>query len=139
MDIEIKEVKKSETEDFSKKQWPIIDKKYNFLPARETFYFGVYSDGELVAYAGTEIRGGVSETRALLVRDDLTGNGIGTKLLSYVENWAKKEKNCVKSVVKTSSAWSKSVYFYEKMGYTKDAVLPEYYYGVDWYYMSKKL
>ncbi len=139
MNIQIKEVKKENTENFANEQWAINDKKFNFLPPRKTFYFASYSGGEIIAYAQTEIRGGIAETRSLLVKDGLQGGGVGTKLLGYVENWAKTEKNCVKSVIKTSSFWKKTVNFYKKMGYKKDAVLPKYYYGVDWYYMSKKL
>ena len=139
MDIQIKEVQKVDTEAFAKEQWATINKKYDFLPAMETFYFGVYSGEELLAYAQTEIRGGVAETRSLLVKDGLTGNGIGTKLISFIENWAKKEKQCVKLIVKTSSGWPKSVNFYIKNGYKKDAVLPKYYFGIDWYYMSNDL
>jgi len=138
MDIKIKEVKKEDTENFANEQWAINDKKFSFLPPKKTFYFASYSGGEIIGYAQTEIRGGIAETRSLLVKNNLQGEGIGTRLLSYVENWAKTE-NCVKSVIKTSSAWPKTVRFYEKMGYKKDAVLPKYYYGVDWYYMSKKL
>jgi len=139
MDAELKQIRKADVEEFAKEQWLINDKKFNFLPQRETFYFGSYLNEELIAYAQTEIRGGIAETRSLLVKDGLQGKGVGTQLLSYVENWAKMEKNCIKSVIKTSSAWPKSVYFYEKLGYKKDAVLPKYYYGVDWYYMSKGL
>jgi len=139
MDFVIKSIQKSEVDDFAKEQWLINDKKFNFLPQRETFYFAVYKDGQITGYAQTEIRGGVVETRSLLVKDNLQGNGIGTKLLTHVEKWAKTEKACNKSIIKTSAAWPKSVHFYEKLGYKKDAVLPKYYYGVDWYYMSKKL
>ncbi len=139
METEIKQVQKTDTEEFAKEQWLINDKKFNFLPQRETFYFGAYLNDKIVAYAQTEIRGGIAETRSLLVKDGLQGEGIGTKLLTYVENWAKAEKDCIKSVIKTSSAWPKSVSFYEKLGYKKDAVLLKYYYGVDWYYMSKNL
>jgi len=139
MDIQIKEVEKSATEDFSKEQWDINDKKFNFLPPKKTFYFATYLDEKIVAYAQVEIRGGISETRSLLVKDGFQGKGIGAKLLGYIENWSKRENCCIKSVLKTCSAWSKTVHFYEKMGYKKDAVLPKYYYGVDWYYMSKDL
>jgi len=139
METEIKQVQKVDTGAFANEQWPINDKKYNFLPQRETFYFGVYSGGEIIAYAQTEIRGGIAETRSLLVKDGLQGQGIGTKLLQHVENWAKQEKKCRKSVVKTSSGWPKTVHFYEKLGYAKDATLSDYYYGVDWYFMSKQL
>lgn len=139
MDVQIKEVQKSDTENFSKEQWAINDKKYNFLPQRETFYFGVYSNNEIIAYAQTEIKGGIAETKSLLVKNGLTGKGVGTGLLTYVESWAKKEKKCIKSVIKTCTSWPKTVHFYEKMGYEKDVVLPKYYYGVDWCYMSKDL
>jgi len=139
LNIKIKQVQKADTEEFAKEQWLINDKKFNFLPQRETFYFGVYKNEEIIAYTQTEIRGGVAETMSLLVKDGLQGEGVGTKLLSHVEGWAKSDKKCNKSVIKTSSAWPKSVHFYEKLGYKKDAVLPKYYYGVNWYYMSKDL
>ncbi len=139
MNVQIKEVKKTATESFGNKQWAINDKKFNFLPSRKTFYFASYSGKEIIAYAQVEIRGGIAEIRSLLVKDGLRGSGVGTQLFSHVEAWAKIKKNCVKSVVKTSSAWPKTIHFYKKMGYKKDAVLPKYYYGVDWYYLSKNL
>jgi ribosomal-protein-alanine N-acetyltransferase len=139
METQIRQVQKIDTEAFANEQWLINDKKYNFLPQRETFYLGVYSDEKLIAYAQTEIRGGIAETRSLLVKDGLQGQGIGTQLLGYVENWAKQEKKCRKSVIKTSSGWPKTVHFYEKIGYKKDATLANYYYGVNWYFMSKEL
>jgi GNAT superfamily N-acetyltransferase len=137
MNILIKEISQADVEEFSKEQWDIINRKYNFAP-RETFLFGAYANNELAGYAKTELRGGIAETRDLLIKDNLTDHGIGTQLLNYVEGWAIRNK-CKKSIIKTSSVWEKSVRFYEKNGYKKDATLPKYYYGVDWYYMSKDL
>jgi GNAT superfamily N-acetyltransferase len=128
----------SDVEIFSKEQWEIINKRFNFLPPKEAFLFGSYLGDKLVAYAQVEIRGGIVEVRDLLVKDDMTSRGIGGELLSYVEKWAK-DNGCRKSVVKTASTYDRSVNFYKKNGYKKDAVLPDYYYGCDWYYMSKEL
>ena len=136
--IEIKEIKQSDVEEFSNTQWDIVNKRYNFLPSRKTFFFGVYLKEELISQAKVELRGGCVETRDLLVKDGLYGNGIGGKFLKYIELFGK-NNNCTKSLIKTCSVWEKSVNFYKKNDYKIDAVLPNYYYDRDWYYMSKKL
>ncbi|MDD2646985.1 MAG: GNAT family N-acetyltransferase [Patescibacteria group bacterium] len=137
MDIRIQQINATEIKEFFDKEWEVINKKYNLLPPKETFFFGVYVDKNLSAYAKVELRGGVVEIRDILVKNELTGKGIGTNLLKYIEKWAN-DNNCKKSVIKVPSVFVDTIRFYEKSGYKKDAVLLDYYYNHDWYYMSKE-
>lgn len=138
MDLKIKQVKKVDVDNFAEKEWSIINEKYGLLPSKETFFFGAYSNNKLAGYARVELRGGVTEIRDILVKDELTGDGIGSELVNYIEKWAVKNK-CKKVVLKAPSVFGKTIKFYKNKGYKKDATLPKYYYGHNWYYMSKKL
>lgn len=42
MNIQIKEIKSEEVEEFANKEWGIVNKRHNFLPPKKTFYFGVF-------------------------------------------------------------------------------------------------
>ena len=84
------------------------------------------------------LRGGITEIKDVLIKDNCTGKGAGTELLKYIEKWAK-EKYCRKVILKVPSVYKKSVKFYKNNGFKIDATLPKYYYGCDWYYMSKGL
>ncbi len=138
MNIEIRKISESGFTEFANKEWDIVNKKHNLLPPKENYYFGVYQDNSLIAYAKIEVRDKTVEIRDILVKDDLTGRGIGTKLLNHIEEWGK-VKDCNKVVLKVPSVYDKTIKFYIKQCYSKDATLLKYYYGCDWYYMSKKL
>ena len=138
MGIEIKKVQQSDISDFANEQWGIVNEKYNLLPPKKTIFWGIYLDNKLVGYAKVDIRGGLMEIRDLLIEDGLTGKGVGSGLIKHIEIWGKENK-CKKSVLKVSSVYEKSIRFYEKNGYKKDVCLKNYYYGYDWYYMSKEL
>ena len=135
--IVIKKILPSKIERFAKRQWQIINRRFNHLPPKKTLFFGVYLK-KLVAYAKLDIRGGMVEIRHLIVQDNLTGKGIGSQILNYIEKWAKRKKYR-KIVLKVPSVYKMAINLYKAHGYKKDATLPDYYYGCDWCYMGKKL
>lgn len=135
--ITIKKVDYSELKDFLDEQWKIVNQKFN-LPPKDTFFYAIYSKEELIGYTKLDIRGGVLEIRHILIKENLTGKGVGSKMMTYLEDLARKN-NCRKIVLKVPEVYKKSISFYEKYGYKKDATLRNYYYDCDWYYMSKNL
>lgn len=137
-EISIKKVKEEEIKNFAKKEWAVINKRFNFIPFRKTFFFATYLDKKLVGYAKVHIMGGLAEIAHIIIKDEMTDLGIGSKIMSFIETWAKK-KNCRKIVLETAEKYKKTIKFYKKHGYKIDAVLPNYYYGCDWYYMSKDI
>lgn len=138
MNTRIKKVRITDINKFAKEQWKIVNKKYCLLPPKKIFFFGVFSRNKLLAYAKIELRGGVMEIRDILVKNELTNNGIGSELIDYIEKWAIKNK-CKKVVLKVPSVFIKTIKFYRNKRYKKDVVLSKYYYGHDWHYMSKDL
>lgn len=136
--IIIRKTEEEKIKNFAKTQWAIVNKRFGFLPAKKTFFFAIYYEKKLIGYAKVDIRGGLAEVRDLLIHDKFTGKGIGSKAIDYIEKWARKNK-CRKVVIKTASRFTKTVNFYKKHNYRIDAILPNYYYGCDWYYMVKEL
>ncbi len=136
--IKIKEVKEETIENFSKRQWAKVNREFGFVPFRKTFFFGIYQNSKLLGYAKIYLMGGIAEISHIIIHDQATGKGLGTNLMEYVDKWAE-SKNCRRIVIKTASKYKKAIKFYKKHGYEIDAVLSNYYYGCDWYYMGKEL
>ena len=65
---------------------------------------------------------------AIAVRKELQGKGIGSALMQYLENLLQNEKQRI-LIVDTSSGenFAQTRQFYLKLGYTKAAVIPEFW------------
>jgi GNAT superfamily N-acetyltransferase len=138
MNIQIKQIKEEDVKSFSKKEWAIVNRRFNFIPFKRVFFFGIFEKNKLQGYAKIDLMGGITEIRHLIIRNKNTNMGFGSRLITYIENWAKKKK-CRKLVLKTASPYKKTIKFYKEHGFNIDAILHKYYYDCDWYYMIKNL
>lgn len=55
----------------------------------------------------------------LIIRDDLRGNGIGTKLMAAIHKFGK-NAGCSYAILVSSGFRKRAHHFYEKIGYTED-------------------
>lgn len=92
--------------------------------------------GELVAGLVAETFGNWLEIEYLFVKEDLRGQGIGSKLLQQAESEAKK-RNCCYVFVNTYQFQAPA--FYEKQGYKEVFTLKDYPYTGQRHYYQKKL
>jgi GNAT superfamily N-acetyltransferase len=134
----IKLVKEEAIKSFATREWGIVNRRFNFIPAKKFFFFGLFDDNKLRGYAKLFLLGGITEISILIIQDKYTNKGFGSELMSFIVDWAKKKK-CRRIVLKTASPYKKTIEFYKKHGFKIDAVLPKYYYNCDWYYMGKDL
>ncbi len=90
-------------------------------------YYVAESDGFVVGFASLHIgpqlhhAGLVGEILELIVHVSLRGRGIGTQLLSRLEQEAQK-RGCVSIEVTTKKSRVKTQRFYEQMGFTRTHV-----------------
>jgi GNAT superfamily N-acetyltransferase len=138
MNISIKRIKEKEIASFAKREWGTVYKRFKFTPAPQDFFFGIFEDKKLKGYLKMYLMGKTAEVTHLMIQDKLTGHGLGGRLIVYAEEWARKRK-CNRLVLETPSVFKDTVNFYKKHGFKIVAVLPEYFYERDWYYMAKDL
>lgn len=137
-EIKVKKVKEGEVKNFADKQWAIIAKKCGFAPFWKTYFFAIYEDKNLRGYARVDIEGGLAEISRIVVDDKFTDRGFGSKLMDYIESFARKNK-CRKLVLQATPRYGKSMDFYKEHGFKIDATLKNYYFDSDWHYMGKDL
>ena len=92
--------------------------------------------GELVAGLVAETFGNWLEIEYLFVKEDLRGQGIGSKLLQQAESEAKK-RNCCYVFVNTYQFQAPA--FYQKHGYKEVFTLKDYPYTGQRHYYQKDL
>ncbi|MFC4805397.1 GNAT family N-acetyltransferase [Filifactor villosus] len=92
--------------------------------------------GNLMAGMVAETFGNWLEIEYLYVRDDLRGQGLGSKILKMAEKEAK-ERKCKYSFVDTFNFQAPK--FYEKHGYKEVFALKNYPYTGERYYYTKEL
>ena len=92
--------------------------------------------GELMAGLVAETFGNWLEIEYLFVKEDLRGQGIGSKLLQQAESEAKK-RNCRFAFVNTYQFQAPA--FYQKHGYKKVFTLKDYPYDGQRHYYQKDL
>ena len=92
--------------------------------------------GELMAGLVAETFGNWLEIEYLFVKEDLRGQGIGSKLLQQAESEAKK-RNCRYVFVNTYQFQAPA--FYEKQGYKEVFTLKDYPYTGQRHYYQKDL
>ena len=92
--------------------------------------------GELMAGLVAETFGNWLEIEYLFVKEDLRGQGIGSKLLQQAESEAKK-RNCRSVFVNTYQFQAPA--FYQKRGYKEVFTLKDYPYTGQRHYYQKEL
>ena len=92
--------------------------------------------GELMAGLVAETFGNWLEIEYLFVKEDLRGQGIGSKLLQQAESEAKK-RNCRFAFVNTYQFQAPA--FYQKHGYKEVFTLKDYPYTGQRHYYQKEL
>ena len=92
--------------------------------------------GELMAGLVAETFGNWLEIEYLFVKEDLRGQGIGSKLLQQAESEAKK-RNCRSVFVNTYQFQAPA--FYQKNGYKEVFTLKDYPYTRQRHYYQKEL
>ena len=114
--------------------------KKNFLKMvgrKDEVVIVVKVKGEIVGFAvlGKD-KGGVVELIWLGVKRGFRNSGIGSKLLSAIERWAKEHK-CHCLLVNTEN--KRNVAFYLKRGYDYVGMQKEAWYGVNEYLLQKNI
>lgn len=139
--IEINSLNTSELESFKSQVWPLADKEHygenqpKFF--RSSFTLIAKENNEIVGYISVIIDTGVAQIEPLMVKAELKGKGIGTKLLQAAEKKAK-EIGVHKIWLETGSDWLAKG-FYEKHGYIVRTTLPSHTGGREFVLMDKMI
>lgn len=112
--------------DDTKRRWGLLDKPeeiVSFIFAENRGYkkqiIGLL-DGEIVCFGSYyELINHRVFFEGILVRSDLQGRGIGTKLMEYLENLARKE-GYTEARLEVFKDNEHGIKFYEKLGYRKN-------------------
>ncbi len=128
MDIfELKEEEKAELEAFQDKEYPEIDKVHfnNKLPDfnRREFTFIVRYQSRIAGYLRMGVDMGVGKIWSVLVGEEFRKKRVATTLFEHAEEKAK-QLGVHKMRIETGSHWEVKPFF-ERMGYTVRAILPD--------------
>ncbi|MEI6022228.1 MAG: GNAT family N-acetyltransferase [bacterium] len=142
--MEIKEYTISDLESleiFKSAVWPVADMEHygDKMPdfyKKEITYLAKEGD-TILGYVTIIIDSGIAQIEPLMVAVDTQGQGIGTKLISYIEQELKK-MNVHKVWLETGATW-KSCPFYIKNGYTERCILPNHIANQDFILFDKML
>ena len=115
--------KLSLTDDYLKKEFENLIKNYYFE-------FFIYDNKGLIAFNPKFSGYNNCEVYWLVVSKRSQGKGIGTKLMKFVENYAKKKKFCG-IYLYTHPIRKNTLHFYKKLGYKKINEFPNYYSNSD--------
>lgn len=138
---ELDQSQKSELGLFKSQVWPHADQEHygenqpKFF--KEEFTLIAKENGNVVGYVSVSIDTGVAHLEPLMVKTDLKGKGIGTKLLHTAEEKSK-TLGAHKIWLETGSDWLAKK-FYEKHGYHVRTVLPNHTDGCEFVLMDKIL
>ena len=135
--MKIKKVSLKESKEFLKKEWHKYDASIG-INWKEKEYSFCAIDDKIIGCISCTINGGVCYVGEFLVADKFRRKGVGSKLWSKIEKFAK-EKGCFKIAIKTHEKNKSAIEFYKKQGLKIDAVLKDYQFHLKWYYMSKKV
>jgi GNAT superfamily N-acetyltransferase len=139
--IETNPLDNPELELFKSQVWPFADKEH-YGENQPKFYRNKFTliakeDDGIVGYISVIIDTGVAQIEPLMVKTELQGKGIGTKLLQSAEQKAK-EIGVHKIWLETGFDWLAKG-FYEKHGYTIRTILPNHTGGRDFVLMDKMI
>ncbi len=132
---------KSALESLKSSVWPAADTEHygDNLPKffRQEFTLIAKEKEEVIGYITVIIDSGVAQIEPLMVKVELKGKGIGTRLLVTAEEKAK-ALGVHKMWLETGADW-KAKEFYEKNGYTVRTTLPNHTDGRDFVLMDKMI
>jgi ribosomal protein S18 acetylase RimI-like enzyme len=139
--VELNQLQKQELEVFKSQVWPDADREHygedhpSF--SKKVITYIAQENHEIIGYVSLMIDTGVAQIEPLMVKKELRGRGIGTKLLGRVEEEA---RNCGvhKLWLETGNHWQAKS-FYEKHGYYTRALLPNHIHGQEFVLMDKML
>lgn len=101
------------------------------------FHASVRNDaGEIVAGIHGHTWGGCCEISRLWVHESTRGQGLGTRLMRAAEEEARR-RGCHQIVLSTHSFQAPK--FYERLGFTRFAAIPNYPKGFEQYFYIKEL
>ena len=101
------------------------------------FYASVRNDaGEIVAGLNGHTWGGCCEISRLWVHESMRGAGLGTRLMRAAEEEAR-GRGCHQIVLSTHSFQAPT--FYEGLGFTRFATIPQYPKGFEQFFYIKEL
>jgi predicted N-acetyltransferase YhbS len=131
----------SALEAFKEHIWPPADHEH-YGDQQPDFYKKEFTlitkdNEEIIGYITVLIDSGVAQIEPLMVKTELKGQGIGTKLIRAAEDKAK-ELGAHKVWLETGVDW-KSKAFYEKNGYRIRTVMPNHTGGRDFVLLDKML
>jgi GNAT superfamily N-acetyltransferase len=128
-------------EDFKAKVWPAADIEHygKNMPAffKKEFTLIAKKDTIIVGYITIIADSGIAQIEPLMVLTELKGKGIGTKLITAAEEKAR-SLGVHKIWLETGADWE-SRFFYEKVGYTVRATLPNHTAHKDFLLFDKML
>ncbi len=136
-----KGVKRKMLQAFESAQWPLADEEHYGKDApdfrKDKFTIVAKQDDAIVGFIFMMIDTGVATVDSLLVHHKSRREGVGTMLLKKAEEKAK-ELGCHVIRLETGHDWHAKK-FYEKHGYTFQALLKEYYGKRDFILMDKRI
>ena len=93
------------------------------------YRFKAEENGKIVGTIDGRYEPGVLHIAALMVKEDTRGKGIGTMLINKAEEFGKK-RGAHRTWLSTGVGWPSGI-FYEKLGFTIMAHLPDFYFHKD--------
>ena len=126
-----------EISSFMEKEWRKYDRSIDIKWKEKTHAFCAI-DEKIMGCVTCIINGDVCYVDEFIIAENFRRSGIGAKLWKKVEEFAKKKK-CFKIAIKTHEKNKSAINFYKKQGLKVDAVLKDYWFHLEWYYMSKKV
>ena len=129
----------SELQAFKGLVWPAADKEH-YGENQPKFYRNEFTliakdNDQIIGYISVIVDTGVAQIEPLMIKADLKGKGIGTRLLQEAEEKAK-SLGAHKMWLETGSDWQAKG-FYEKHGYQTRAILPNHTGGREFVLMDK--
>ena len=116
-----------------------LKKEFKNLMKTHYFEFFIYDDKGFIVFNPKFSGYNNCEVYWLVVSKRFQGSGIGTKLMGYIENYAKKKKFCGICLY-THPIRKNTLHFYKKLGYNKINEFPNYYSNGDTSFLfGKKL
>jgi ribosomal protein S18 acetylase RimI-like enzyme len=126
---------------FKASAWPIADREHygEQLPdfTQHNITITAQKDGKIVGYVSGNAVAGVLHVSTLLVGAEHRNHGIGRQLMVTIEAQGK-ELGCHKSWLDTGTSWN-ARFLYEKLGYTAQATLANFYGNKDFIFYDKDL
>jgi GNAT superfamily N-acetyltransferase len=85
----------------------------------------IEADCTLLAHVGLRDRGGEWEVKRLLVDNEARGRGIGQRLMSDLEGWAR-DRGAKRLILQTGDRQPEAVALYERAGYERIEIYEPY-------------